>query len=291
MKLSKAVYEFVEGIRSKPGSSSTAAIYGSSLHALVVLAHPDSVLSFTHELVERFFLNQRAKGAAQNTVYKHATALRQFSKWGKRRGLWPDDVMDDPQFTFKMADSLPKPFTEEEMDRIMAVPLDGVQRVTRAILRYTALRVTPVCTLRIGDVNLNPIAVDGVTLPGSIRATKNKGSKILVIPITEELHPILAEWIRANPGKGYDPLIRRSNGQQFTRSAVERWARAWGEEAGVSACHPHRFRHTLATELLRRGVRLEVLQRLLGHVSITTTQAYTRLSDAEVIRALKVPLR
>jgi len=127
--------------------------------------------------------------------------------------------------------------------------------------------------------------------PSSVRATKNKGSKILVIPITEELHPILAEWIRANPGKGYDPLIRRSNGQQFTRSAVERWARAWGEEAGVSACHPHRFRHTLATELLRRGVRLEVLQRLLGHVSITTTQAYTRLSDAEVIRALKVPLR
>lgn len=66
---------------------------------------------------------------------------------------------------------------------------------------------------------------------------------------------------------------------------------AGGEAAWVEQCHPHRFRHSLATALLRRGVRLEVVQRILGHVSITTTMAYTRLSDAETIRALKMPLR
>jgi len=56
-------------------------------------------------------------------------------------------------------------------------------------------------------------------------------------------------------------------------------------------CHPHRFRHSLATALLRKGVRIEVVQRILGHVSIMTTMAYTRLSDAETIRALKIQLR
>jgi integrase/recombinase XerD len=61
--------------------------------------------------------------------------------------------------------------------------------------------------------------------------------------------------------------------------------------AKVEKCHPHRFRHSLATALLRKGVKLEVVQRILGHVSILTTMAYTRLSDAETIRALKIQLR
>ena len=64
------------------------------------------------------------------------------------------------------------------------------------------------------------------------------------------------------------------------------WAREWGREAGVPSCHPHRFRHTYTTDLLRKGVPLEVIQKLLGHVSILTTQRYTKLADASLIRAL-----
>jgi integrase len=248
-------------------------------------------MTFDHSLVERFFRNLSASRAAQNTIYKNGTALRQFSKWGKRRGLWANDVMDDPQFKFKMADKLPKPFTDSEMDKLMSLPLTGVENVARAILCYTGLRASPVCTLKMGDVDLSPIQVENESLPGSIRASKNKGSKVLLLPMTEELHAILSAWIADNPGQPYDPLLRRANGSPYTRTTLERWARSWGDAAKVVKCHPHRFRHSLATALLRKGVRIEVVPRILGHVSIMTTMAYTRLSDAETIKAFKIQLR
>jgi integrase len=284
VKLSKAVHEFTEGIRAIPGRSETAKTYGSSLQALVNLARPDSVLAFDHSLVERFF--QSVSSQAQNTVYKHGTALRQFGKWGKRRGYWTTDPMDDPQFSFRQEETLPKPFTEDEAARLMALPLDGVHRVARALLYYTALRVTPVVNLRISDLNFSPLRFEAVSLPGSIVATKNKGGKSLLIPMVPELHAVLSEWVAGYQGKSYDPVLHRPDGRPFNRSAVERWAAEWGRLAGVPRCHPHRFRHYLATDLLRRGVRLEVIQKLLGHVSIATTQRYTKLGDAETMKAL-----
>ena len=114
---------------------------------------------------------------------------------------------------------------------------------------------------------------------------------MLLLPMTEELHAILSAWIADNPARPYDPLLRRANGTPIGRDTLERWARSWGAAAKVEKCHPHRFRHSLATALLRKGVRIEVVQRILGHVSILTTMAYTRLSDAETIRALKIQLR
>ena len=101
----------------------------------------------------------------------------------------------------------------------------------------------------------------------------------------------MKQWIDDNPGNPYDPLLPRADGTPFTRSGIERWARSWGEAAKVQNCTTHRFRRYLATDLLRLGVPVEVIQRILGHISITTTMAYTRLPDAATIRALKVPLR
>ena len=109
--------------------------------------------------------------------------------------------------------------------------------------------------------------------------------------MTEELHAILSAWIADNPGQPYDPLLRRANGSPYTRTTLERWARSWSDAAKVVKCHPHHFRHSLATALHRKGVRIEVVQRILGHVSIMTTMAYTRLSDAETIKAFKIQLR
>jgi hypothetical protein len=63
-----------------------------------------------------------------------------------------------------------------------------------------------------------------MSLPGSIRASKNKGSRVLLLPMTEELHSILSAWIADNPGKPYDTLLRRANGRPYTRTTLERYA-------------------------------------------------------------------
>ena len=67
---------------------------------------------------------------------------------------------------------------------------------------------------------------------------------------------------------------------------IERLTRLWGEAAAVANCTRHRFRHTYATEMLRKGVPLEVIQRLLGHASISTAQIYAQVDDAASVAAI-----
>jgi site-specific recombinase XerD len=287
VKLSKAVHEFTEGIRVMPGRSETAKTYGSSLQGLVALARPDSVLAFNHDLLERFFFDVSSAGQAMNTIYRHSTAFRQFSRWGVRRGYWTKDWMDDPQFKFKMADPMPRPYNQDQIERLMALPLDGVQKVGRALLHYAGLRVTPLCRLILSDLNFSPLIVEDVQLPGSILIARgNKGGRKQLIPMAEELYEVLLAWVSEHPAKPYDPVLRHGDGRPYTRSTVERWVKEWGRQVNVPDAIPHRFRHTNATDLLRKGVGLEVIQKLLGHASITTTQRYTRISDASLVRAI-----
>ena len=80
--------------------------------------------------------------------------------------------------------------------------------------------------------------------------------------------------------------MRYSNGRPYQVGSVERMCRLWGEAAEVANCTPHRWRHTFATTLLRQGTPLEVIQKVLGHASITTTQVYAQVADEAEFRAM-----
>ena len=246
-------------------------------------------MKFDVDLVRTFF--QTRADQAQNTLFKHATALRGFARWGIRRGYWLRDPMLEPEFKFKMGDTLPKPFHPEELDRLMAIPLAGVEQVGRALLFHTALRIGAICGLRVSDLNFAPLVVEDAQLPGSITLLRgNKGGKKQLIPMSEELHEILLAWVSERPDlKPYDPVLHHGPDRRpYGRSTVEAWVRAWGKEAKVVGATPHRFRHSAATDMLRRGVALEIVQRVLGHVAIATTQRYNanfgRLGDPRLVR-------
>jgi integrase len=122
-------------------------------------------------------------------------------------------------------------------------------------------------------------------VPGTIRSV-NKGNREQMTPMAPELAPILAGWLTAHPGKGYEPLIHYTDGRPYRVGTIERFTRLWGSQAAVANCTPHRFRHTYATEMLRKGVPLEVIQKLLGHSSISTTQIYAQVGDASLVAAI-----
>jgi integrase len=183
MKLSRAVQEFLADCRLKLTPASMAA-YESDLTRLVALASPDSVLAFTPELVRAYFLGLSHQGRRLSTLYRKHSVLHEFGRWGVRKKLWLASPMDEIPRPPK-PEHLPRPFTPDEIGRIMRLELPPVESVIRGLLYYTGLRVSPICQLRIGDVSFDELAYpNGVTFPGVIR-TIGKGNKPLVTP----MHP------------------------------------------------------------------------------------------------------
>jgi len=85
--------------------------------------------------------------------------------------------------------------------------------------------------------------------------------------------------------------LDEDEGRPFTRRMLERLTHQWGERAHVPDCLPHRFRHTFATDLLRQGTDIRVIQTLLGHADLGTTAVYTKVVDAQAGEAvLRLPL-
>ncbi len=181
---------------------------------------------------------------------------------------------------------------------IMQAELPPIEHVIRAVLYYTRLRVSPICALKVGDLSFDELRYpNGVTFPKTIR-TVGTGSKPLVTP----MHPALKELLfgfalEHTDMKGQSWLLRqphkkqsKSVGRLYTRRMMERLTHGWGERAQVPACLPHRFRHTFATDLLRQGTDIRVIQTLLNHADLGATAIYTKVVDAQTGEAvLRLP--
>jgi len=298
MKLSRAVQEFLTDCRLKLTPASMAA-YESDLTRLVALASPDSVLAFTPELIRAYFLGLSHQGRRLSTLYRKHSVLHEFGRWGVRKKLWVTSPMDEIPRPPK-PEHLPRPFTPEEIGRVMRLELAPVESVIRALLYYTGLRVSPICELRIGDVSFDTIAYpNGVTFPGVIR-TIGKGNKPLVTPMHPALKELLfAHVLQTTDLKGHSWLLRQvprrrstSEGRPYTRRLIEQMTHRWGERAQVPNCLPHRFRHTFATDLLRQGTDIRVIQALLNHADLATTAVYTKVVNAQTGAAvLRLPTK
>jgi site-specific recombinase XerD len=177
------------------------------------------------------------------------------------------------------------------MERLWQLELPALERVVRALLYYTGLRVTPLCQLRVGDVSFGEIVLeDGIRFPGSLRSL-GKRQKPQVTPLAPALKEILFDWIFGRTDLRADSFVlSRVSGRPYSRRGLALMTRRWGLHAGVADCTPHRFRHTFATDLLRTGTDVRVIQRLLAHAKLNTTMLYTQVSDQQAAAAvLRLP--
>jgi integrase/recombinase XerD len=155
-----------------------------------------------------------------------------------------------------------------------------------ATLRYTGLRRNEIAMLRLDQVDLDARRISLV----------GKGDKARIVPIAPPLVPILDDYVGTlRPGRPtsafffVNPSSQRggTNAGRYGPMSVSVLVRAAGTGAGVSGRHfPHRWRHSYATSLLRRGADIHVVQRLLGHSNIATTTRYLHLSDADLTDAV-----
>jgi site-specific recombinase XerD len=261
------VDRFLKAKHREGCTSATLTAYGGDLTMFVTASGG----RFTHTEVTRWL----DRAPSRETARRRLSSLRGFARWGILEGLW----RDDPTLRIgriRTAKRLPRPFRAEERDALMHRPTDATERVMLALLYYTGLRQAALCRVRRCDIEVPR----GEAL-GRIR-TMGKGNKEHVQPIHPELWGILFDFLTLRgPGHPESYLLAQRDGCHWSTQMIQDRVRAWGAELGIPDCTAHRLRHTFATDLLAAGVDVRVIQELLGHASLGTTQRYTQVVDAQ----------
>jgi len=204
--------------------------------------------------------------------------LRRFYRFLLREGLIADDpsaLLESP----RLGRPLPKALTEELVEKLLAAPhcdnpLGLRDRAMLETLYATGLRVSELVLLGLSQLNLQA---------GVVKVT-GKGNKERLVPLGEEAIEWLQRYLStARPEllhqKTSEALFPTSRGAAMTRQAfwhnIKRYARTAGIEVNLS---PHTLRHAFATHLLNHGADLRVVQMLLGHADLSTTQIYTQVA-------------
>lgn len=212
------------------------------------------------------------------TAARRLSSLRRFYAWLVREGI----VRTDPTARIdapRLGRSLPKSLTEAEVESLLDAPdtetaLGLRDRAMLEILYATGLRVSELVSLEVAQVNLRQ---------GVVRVM-GKGNKERLVPLGEEALNWLQHYMQtARPellhGRQSDALFPTRRGGAMTRQAFWYLIRRYAGRAGIrKSLSPHVLRHAFATHLLNHGADLRVVQMLLGHSAISTTQIYTHVA-------------
>lgn len=218
------------------------------------------------------------RGARPRTTARMLSTFRRFYRFLLREGMIASDptaLLESP----KLGRPLPKSLSEEQVEQLLAAPaidnrLGLRDRAMLEVLYATGLRVTELVSLTLPQINLQA---------GVIRAI-GKGNKERLVPLGEEAIGWLQRYLtEARPslldGRSAEAVFVTARGAVMTRQAfwhnIRRYARVAGIHASLS---PHTLRHAFATHLLNHGADLRVVQMLLGHADLSTTQIYTQVA-------------
>jgi len=171
----------------------------------------------------------------------------------------------------KRGEPLPKYLSEGEMAMLLKMAAeDGRDAAIILTLGYTGMRLGELCALNVEDIDF---ADEIITI------RSGKGDKGRIVLIEERTKEALGQYLNARRAIS-GPLFVSTRGRRINYKAVERLIDKYSKKAGIiKRVTPHVLRHTLATSLLRRGADIRIIQQLLGHASVATTQIYTHVDD------------
>ncbi|RDV84080.1 site-specific tyrosine recombinase XerD [Ammonifex thiophilus] len=285
--MEKWLEEFLEFLRVERGlADNTIAAYRTDLkHFCAFVARRqfpldpsslrDACLCYLYEL--------KAAGYLASTVARRLAALKSFCAYlATQAGYLPWDPAEELSSP-KIPERLPKVLRPEEVERLLTAPRTNTPQGLRdrALLELayaTGMRVSELVGLDVDHLNLEA---------GYVRVL-GKGGKERVVPVGRTAQHYLKEylekaWPRLVKDRRTSALFVNRRGGRLTRQAVFKLLKDYARQAGLSSApSPHTLRHSFATHLLENGADLRVVQELLGHVSISTTQIYTHLTSTRV---------
>ena len=288
-KLQEDVEDYLRYSQIERGlSDNTIFAYRQDLMDFLVFLKKEGLDSWPTKAVDidAFLAEQRDLNKATSSISRMISSLRKFYQWLVRQNIQKINPMleiDSP----KKEHRLPVALSVDEVTKLLDQPdvtkkLGIRDRALLETLYATGIRVSELINLKFSDLHeeLKLLKVLG------------KGSKERLIPISD----VAISWIKSYQEKVRDPLLLKSGkytdtiflnnrGGTLTRQAVWQIIKRYCQMAGIKKnVTPHTLRHTFATHLLENGADLRVVQEILGHSDISTTQIYTNLSQQHILQ-------
>jgi integrase/recombinase XerC len=318
--------DFLDHLRlNENASAHTVRAYESDLSQFITFVaaqlnrrRPDlQATDFNHLHIRAFLGDLHKRGNSRSSAARKLAAIRTFGRYLRREGA----IEGDPAAlvgTPKREERLPAHLAEAEMTRLLEMPdtSSPLGRRDRAILELfyaSGLRLSELVGVGLEDVNLSSRVV----------RVLGKGGKERIVPFNRSTEAAIRSWlndretiaaavggpstssgpsraksrdlrlaVRKSPGvrsrRPADPLFLNYQGGRLSTRSVDRLVRKY-----VAACStrfgisPHALRHSFATHLLERGADLRVIQELLGHARLSTTQRYTHVNAAQLLDAYR----
>lgn len=285
MNLKIHFHDFLNYLTSEKGfAQNTLQAYGRDIE--MFLQHV-KILKFdevTEEHLMAFLSMLQEKGYASSSITRTFMALKVFFRFLKREGIIsinPTLYLNTP----KLWQLIPEVLSSNEVEKLLHAPDISTDQgcCDRAILELlysSGLRVSELCQLKITDVDDEFVKVNG------------KGGKERIVPIGKAAILAIDDYLnrfRDQAGnERQSALFISSKGNPLTRFEIWKRIKNYAKSAGVvKNISPHTLRHSFATHLLDGGADLRVIQELLGHASISSTDRYTHISHSRLVEAFE----
>jgi integrase/recombinase XerD len=233
-------------------------------------------------LLSEFLIAEKKRGLSVTSVKIEAVALRIFFRFLTARGMIPEDPAEKLPIP-RIPQTLPQPLSKVEIEKMVSAPagdgpLEIRDRALLELLYACGLRIAEACNVRLENLD-----EEG----GVIRVT-GKGNKTRLIPVGRAALAALKTYLEivrpklVTPRSGAE-IFLSIRGHPLTPARIWQLVRHYARLAGIEeAVHPHQLRHSFATHLLAGGADLRIIQEMLGHASIATTQIYTQVDRSQL---------
>jgi integrase/recombinase XerD len=295
--MEELVEDFIQYLRNELGQAEqTQQIYAGFLHQFVAWAKEQHLgrweeVELSHLLAYLRHEQQRAlktepeespRRLSTSTLYLEIAALRAFFKFCERENLLPVNLAENLSLPRRWQ-RLPKSLDDAEMEQLLKPP---VREIPAALCDQAVLELAYASGLRISE--LCHVRLEQLHLEAGFVTVVGKGNKERVVPLGRKAVAALQRYLQAGRPKLVTPrstaaVFLTSRGTAFSRSALWRRIKDRVRQSGIERnVTPHMLRHSFATHLLEHGADLRVIQELLGHASISTTEIYTHVSSSRL---------
>lgn len=285
-QMNAAIEEFAHHLETVVGRS-PATVRGYQSDLMLFASGAPSFEDFTVDNLRAWLAQAVEDGKSRATLARRTAAVRQFSSWLAKHGY----ISSDPAATLitpKASRHLPKVLSSAQASELMhASGATNEPEYLRdcailELLYATGIRVSELCTLDKTSINFSRRTLRVV----------GKGNKERIVPFGEKALEAVSAWL--DSGRGHlataasgDAVFLGARGGRIDPRQVRRIVERAGQEVRVDGLGPHALRHSAATHILDGGGDLRVVQELLGHSSLQTTQIYTHVSTQRLADAFK----